>query len=226
VRLRSQRKEVPARPKDIEADFWPLYERCKPFTMTSEERMYALWQTCMYVTAAGVPGDFVECGVWKGGSSMLAALSLPDRRLWLYDTFEGMPDPSDHDVDLDGRSMSADWESYQRDPVIRADSPLEEVRRNLGATGHTDVRLVRGLVEDTIPADAPDHIAILRLDTDWYESTRHELEHLWPRLAAGGVLIVDDYGHWQGARQAVDEYFGGRVLLQRIDYTGRLAIKP
>jgi hypothetical protein len=88
---------------------------------------------------------------------------------------------------------------------------------------------VRGKVEDTLPAQAPEQIALLRLDTDWYESTRHELEHLYPRLVSGGVLIIDDYGYWQGARQATDEYFAGRgihLLLNRIDITGRIAIKP
>ena len=79
----------------------------------------------------------------------------------------------------------------------------------LHGTGYPPERIhfVRGPVEETLPAGAPDEIALLRLDTDWYESTRHELEHLYPRLAAGGVLLVDDYGHWEGARKAVDEYF-------------------
>ena len=72
----------------------------------------------------------------------------------------------------------------------------------------------------------PERIALLRIDTDWYESTRHELVHLYPRLSPGGVLIIDDYGHWQGARKAVDEYFQAGLFLNHIDYTGRLAIKP
>ena len=90
------------------------------------------------------------------------------------------------------------------------------------------VEFVQGRVENTLPAAAPPEIALLRLDTDWYESTRHELEHLYPRLVDGGVLIVDDYGYWQGARQAVDEYFGETgeaILLNRIDDTGRIAVK-
>jgi hypothetical protein len=90
------------------------------------------------------------------------------------------------------------------------------------------MHFVKGKVEDTIPASTPDRIAILRLDTDWYASTRHELEHLYPLLAPGGVLIIDDYGHWEGCRQAVDEYFASRnlqVLLNRVDYTGRIAVK-
>jgi len=108
---------------------------------------------------------------------------------------------------------------------------LEEVRHNLSNVGYPDdrIKLVKGLVEATLPNKAPSKIALLRLDTDWYESTRHELIHLYPRLAQRGVLIIDDYGHWEGAQKAVDEYIRDNnlpVLLNRIDYTGRIAIKP
>jgi hypothetical protein len=102
------------------------------------------------------------------------------------------------------------------------------VRFNIAKTQYPFERivLVKGPVEKTRPDTVPESIALLRLDTDWYESTRHELTHLYPRLSSGGVLIVDDYGHWQGSRKAVDEFLGGRLFLSRIDYTGRLAIKP
>ena len=91
---------------------------------------------------------------------------------------------------------------------------------------YPSVEYVQGLVEDTIPDQAPDRIALLRLDTDWYESTRHELEHLSPRLATERVLIIDDYGRWEGARATVNEYFANEpVLMNRIDYTGRLILK-
>jgi O-methyltransferase len=83
-------------------------------------------------------------------------------------------------------------------------------------------------VEDTIPASVPEQIALLRLDTDWYESTKCELEILFPRLVKGGVIIIDDYGCWQGARKAVDEYFNKNniaILLNRMDDTGRIGIK-
>lgn len=91
-----------------------------------------------------------------------------------------------------------------------------------------NVHLVKGKVEDTIPKILPSQIALLRLDTDWYESTRHELIHLYPNLVKNGVLIIDDYGHWRGSKQATDEYFDGfapKPFLQRVDYTGRLSIK-
>jgi len=223
-------------PPDFEPEFIALHERCAPATMTSIERMYALYQAVLHVHAARIPGDVVECGVWRGGSAMLAALALDslgdrERNVWLYDTFEGMPPPAEVDRSFAGEPAAALLGRTDiAGELTRAVASLDEVRANLATTGYPSQRLhfVEGMVEDTIPAVAPEQISILRLDTDWYESTRHELEHLWPRLSPGGVLIVDDYGHWQGARRAVDEFFAavGPVLLQRIDYTGRLALKP
>jgi O-methyltransferase len=112
-----------------------------------------------------------------------------------------------------------------------ADAPLEQVKEVLLATGYpkNKIHFVPGKVEDTVPGSAPDAISLLRLDTDWYESTKHELVHLFPRLARAGVIIIDDYGHWRGSRQACDEYFAENrvpLLLNRIDYTGRIALKP
>jgi hypothetical protein len=223
---------------DLEPEFAGVLAQCAPYTMTSTERMYALWQGVRHVVDQGVEGDVVECGVWRGGSSMLAARALLDREsrdrtLWLFDTFEGMSEPSARDVDaISGHRMEDEWETHkgrEDDPVFAYGS-LDEVRRNMASTTYPPegLRFVKGKVEDTIPAEGPERIALLRLDTDWYESTRHELEHFWDRLQSGGVLIIDDYGHWAGAREAVDEFFLGRAdapLLSRIDYTGRIGVK-
>ena len=107
---------------------------------------------------------------------------------------------------------------------------LDDVRAGMAETGYPAERVHfhPGPVEDTIPAAAPDAIAILRLDTDWYGSTRHELEHLYDRVPSGGVLILDDYGFWQGARDAVEEFLdrtGARLLLAPMA-SGRIAVKP
>src|SRR5262249_25761216 len=128
----------------------------------------------------------------------------------------------------DGKSAHDMLAGAAKDELIWCYSGLDEVASNMRSTGYPDdlVHLVKGKVEETIPGAAPAQIAVLRLDTDWYESTRHELEHLYPRLAPGGVLIIDDYGYWAGARKAVDEYFQGSLFLSRIDGTGRIAIKP
>jgi O-methyltransferase len=223
---------------DFEEGFATLYQRCAAATMTSAERMYGLWQAVLYVESLAVAGDIVECGVWRGGSSMLAALTLlsagqRDRGLYLYDTFSGMPDPGERDVAFDGYDAPANWPQVKDDKAsdVLAYADLETVRRNLASTGYPAARVafVQGKVEDTIPGMVPQEISLLRLDTDWYQSTKHELEHLYPRLQRGGVLIVDDYGHWKGSRDAVDEYFTAnppRPLLQRLDYTGRMGLKP
>jgi O-methyltransferase len=222
---------------DLDVAFMPILRQCHPATMTSVERLYALYKAVEYLAAAPVAGDFVECGVWRGGSMMCAALTLlraadTSRRLYLYDTFEGMTPPDRRDVDIDGRAAIDRMAAEQRsqNSSIWAYAPLEAVDRNMASTGYPRDRItyVPGLVEETIPATIPEVIALLRLDTDWYASTRHELEHLFPRLARGGVIIIDDYGHWQGARQAVDEYFAAcdvKVLLNRIDYTGRIGVR-
>ena len=222
-------------PADFDAATAAICTAVAPFTMTSPERIAALVEAVRYVVRHRIPGDIVECGVWRGGSMMAAARTLLDldaeRRLQLFDTFDGMSPPTAVDRDRSGASAAALLAAS--DPStssVWARSPLDEVRRNLLATGYPAdrVRFVVGRVEDTLPDQAPESIAILRLDTDWYASTRHELVHLFPRLAVGGVLLIDDYGHWQGARQAVDEYLaetGARLFLQRIDVTGRLAIK-
>lgn len=222
---------------DLEPAFGDLHARCAPYTMTTVERMNALWAALRHLDARGVAGDVVECGVWRGGSSMLAALTLlqlgdQERRLHLYDTFEGMSEPTEHDVSVGGLRVADDWQaisSHRDDPVV-AYASLEEVRRNMASTGFPAARIdyVQGKVEETIPGHAPERIALLRLDTDWYESTKHELEQLWPRLVPGGVLIIDDYGDWIGARRAVDEFFAERAdapLLNRVDATGRIAVK-
>ena len=207
-----------------------VLRRVLPYTMTSPARIVALCAAVRHVEANNIPGAFVECGVWKGGSSMAAALTFTaPRPLFLFDTFEGMVAPTEHDRRAtNGRPASGFYAEADKDSKIWCYSPLEEVKRNMDSTGYPpdQVTYVKGKVEDTVPAGAPERIAILRLDTDWYESTRHELEHLYPRLSPGGVLIIDDYGYWTGARKAVDEYFGGSLFLSRIDESGRVAIKP
>ena len=222
---------------DFDPEFWPLYYQCRPFTMTSPERLYALYKAVNYAILRGIAGDFVECGVWRGGSAMMMVLTLlrhgvRDRRIFLYDTFEGMSAPTEKDQDRTGRPADQLLAESDRSDAagIWCISPLEEVQSNLAGTGYPmeNIRLVRGKVEDTVPSVAPSSISVLRLDTDWYESTRHELIHLYPLLAQGGVLIIDDYGFWQGARRAVDEYFqepGRGILLNRIDATGRIAVR-
>lgn len=221
-----------------EAEFIELYKLCSPYTMTSIERMYSLYKATLYVLNNDIKGDFVECGVWRGGSPMLIAKMLAnrnirDRKIYLYDTFEGMSAPTENDVNFRGKDAASLMEQSadQKETSVWCLADLREVTRNMGLTGYPadNIIYVQGKVEDTIPSTVPSNpIALLRLDTDWYESTWHELVHLYPRLTNKGVLIIDDYGHWEGCRKAVDEYFEKEkvgMLLNRIDYTGRIGVK-
>jgi hypothetical protein len=222
-------------PQDFTAAEIAVINAVRPFTMTASERIVSLLRAIDYLCASGIEGDIVECGVWKGGSMMAAALALKanldtSRMLHLFDTYEGMPPPSDVDRDFLGNSAADQLQRQTKDAPVWARAQYDEVAQNMRATGYPmeRVRMVKGLVEDTIPKHAPETIALLRLDTDWYESTKHEMEHLYPRLVPGGVLILDDYGHWQGARLAVDEYLkahGVQLLLCRVDMAARIAVK-
>lgn len=226
----------PPRVHDMDRAFFPILEKCHALSMTSMEAKYALYGAVNYVIDSDVPGDLVECGVWKGGSCLLMAETMvgrgkTDRRIYLYDTFAGMPEPEDVDVRAStGAKAHAKWRALQRDDHNEwCYSPLDEVKANLAQTDYPQDQFVfvPGKVEETIPGRIPDKIAILRLDTDWYESTRHELVHLFPRISRGGILIIDDYGAFDGSRRAVDEYLeekGIKLFLQRLDFTARLAV--
>lgn len=222
---------------DMETPFHELYHETRRHSMVGVDGMYALYKAVEYVAANRIEGAVVECGVWRGGSMMLAALTLQamgdvGRDLYLYDTFAGMSAPSVRDRDIaTGRSVLDKWLRSEKGSVNTwCYSPLEEVAQNLATTGYPADRIqfVKGKVEDTIPATIPGQIAVLRLDTDWYESTYHELRFLFPRLVVGGVLIVDDYTQWTGAREATTQYLreaGVRILLNRIPRGGCIAVK-
>jgi O-methyltransferase len=192
------------------------------FTKSSAAR-FAAWRHCLEaIDRDRIAGDVVEAGVWRGGNIILARLLSPLRTCWLYDTFDGMTEPTLHDRKPNGFLA---LESYRQKKATRkwARVPLEQVIGYFDDCGVLDrerLRFVVGPVEQTLlePRNAPERIALLRLDTDWHASTKVELEVLYPRLAAGGFLIVDDYFHWMGCRKAVDDYFRGiHFVPERID---------
>jgi hypothetical protein len=206
--------------------------------MTSSERLWSLLRAVDYVVGQPVEGDFVECGVWRGGSVMAMArrlreLDAADRTLWLYDTYEGMTPPTAEDVEATSGTTAQqllDTTEVGDGNNVWCVAGIDDVRTNVTSTGYPTelLRFIAGDVAVTLNESVPDRIALLRLDTDWYESTRVGLEVLYPRLAIGGVCILDDYGHWQGARKAVDDYFeqqGFRPLMNPIDFSGRIFLK-
>lgn len=224
-------------PADFDKDVVDTFNRVKPYTMTTPERIASLCNAVKYLVDNKIEGDFVECGVWRGGSTMAAIDTLlkagdKNREIYLYDTFDGMSEPTEADKALGGTAADVMLEQSDKNVAtsVWCYSALEEVQQNVGGLNYPKgkVHFVKGKVEDSIPQTLPGKIALLRLDTDWYESTAHELKHLYPLLVPGGVIIIDDYGHWEGARKAVDEYIADNklpLLLNRIDYTGRIGIK-
>jgi O-methyltransferase len=223
-------EDYPVPDVDRDAVFTRIFEEAREYTMTGKEAMFALYEAVRYVCSRKIPGDFVECGVWRGGSALVAALTMRElgdqRPLHLYDTFEGMTAPTGADVDYEG-GRAADYIDQYADETGWCYAGEDDVRHVFDSRGLGEwVRLVKGDVLQTLQAERPSTISLLRLDTDWYESTKLELELLYPAISPGGVLIVDDYGHWEGARTAVEEYFadGGRPLLNRINHTVRLAV--
>lgn len=228
-------KAGPQFPADYDDEAKDIIRAVKPYTMTSPERLNAFVLATRHIVRHGIPGDIVECGVWRGGSMQACAktlLSLDEtgRDLYLFDTYEGMTPPTAEDLRRDGRPARELLDAQGKDRPIWAVASLEDVQAGFENVPYPKDRIhyVRGKVEDTVPEQAPERISILRLDTDWYASTRHELRHLYSRLVSGGVLLIDDYGYWQGSRQAVDEFLeetGEQLLLLRMD-EGRIAVKP
>ena len=207
------------------------------YSMTSLTRRWALIQAIKYVHTKKLEGDFVECGVWKGGN-LIIFKSLNEnlkinKKIYGYDTFEGMSQPSDHDIDYSGKPAKNEWEKNINKNLnysFNCYAGIEEVNNNLKKNFKNidDIILVKGKVENTLTKNEnlPKKISILRLDTDWYESTKFGLEILYPKVSNGGILIIDDYGFWKGAQKAVDEYFKDQhVWMHYVDYSCRLIIK-
>lgn len=236
-RIAIQQNEAPV---ELSPQELKLVERIRndELSMTSIQRLWATLMACKHVVSQNIAGDFVECGVWRGGNALIAAALFDmykvTKNIFLFDTFEGMTIPTEKDVKA-SNSQSAMNEYLRSQRETHNDwcyASLDDVKNNFSKFGLMNERVVfvKGDVCETLNSaeNLPEKISVLRLDTDWYESTKRELEVLYPRVSAGGVLIIDDYGHWAGAKRAVDEYFaqnGNRPFLQYIDYTGRLAVK-
>jgi|LakMenE01Jun11ns_1017448.scaffolds.fasta_scaffold9741419_1 hypothetical protein len=209
-----------------------IFLECRDRTMTSPNSISNLISAVDYLDAEKIEGAFVECGVWRGGSTLafcLATLSmdLSRREVFLYDTFEGFTETSSEDFQItDGRSAS---DLFNIDKNYICSASLRDVKDGIEKSGYPShlINYVVGDVLQTIPKTLPKSIALLRLDTDYFDSTLHELQHLFPLVSSGGVVIIDDYDHWNGSRKACDEYFKSKnenVLLMRME-SGRMFVK-
>lgn len=198
-----------------------LYQKVEPFTMVSGRGTIFTHRVTKYIDSHNIPGDIVECGVYRGGQIMCAALTHQrPRHFWLYDTFTGMSEPGPHDIRKGKHATElTKWKKHTvSHGWCRAD--YDEVRQNLlTVMKPTDFTMIKGDVCVTLQQGPwPEQIAFLRLDTDWYDSTRAELEILYPKVVPGGFVIFDDYHSWDGAKKAVDEYFGNLQI--KIDTSG------
>ena len=203
------------------------------YSMASWERLYANINSIKYLVNSQIEGAIVECGVWRGGSmlTMLETLkqySVINRDIYLYDTFTGMSTPSKEDGIFAHEKFKGLQTGEDKSNWCCAD--LNDVKSTINLSEYPNEKLhyVKGKIEDTVPGTIPDEISLLRLDMDWYSPTIHALTYLYPKVQSGGVIILDDYGHWDGCKQAVDRFVEENdvnLLLNRIDYTGRIAIK-
>jgi O-methyltransferase len=209
----------------------------KNLTMVSFERLVATLMSCKHAILNSIEGDFVECGVWRGGNAIVAAEMIrlygSNKHVYLYDTFTGMTEPTKLDVDLHGTDAINEFNASKRagyNAMYYASLDDVQEQFRLRHLLNSNIHFIQGDVNQTLASNKliPSKISMLRLDTDWYESTKVELQVLYPKLSVGGCLIIDDYGIWQGSRKAVDEYFAEykpKPFLQYIDNTGRLSIK-
>lgn len=198
----------------------------KPYTKSTPARLESMGNALCAIDEDAVPGDVVECGVWRGGNIMLARIMSPQRKCWLYDTFDGMTVP-DAKLDIKRSGERAiDRYNAKKAGGIKWDAiSLGEVREGFNKLGLIDkCNFVIGPIEETVcNAVSPKSISILRLDVDWYAPTKAALEALYPLVSEYGFLIVDDYGHWMGCQKAVDEFFGERAPLHfDVDYSCRV----
>jgi len=189
-----------------------------------------MFRNCWYI---GIDYSALDATPDAIGSAMVIARTLlkmgqADRKIFLYDTFQGMTEATEKDYQINDGSPAVNSPAMKQRNWCFAS--IEDVRKNLFSTAYLkeNIIFVKGKIENTIPSTIPSVIALLRLDTDWYESTFHELVYLFPLLETYGVLIIDDYGFWAGARNAVNEYISKNnihILLNGIDRESIIGIK-
>ena len=216
-----------------------IFKDISGLTMTGPDRVFALMKSIEFIKQKNVKGDFVECGVWRGGNLIIFQKYIDKfklkKKIYAYDTFEGMSEPETIDKTYDEKkaiyllSRLKNRNIKKKNNILLAYSPKNDVIKNFkNFTGSDNLKCIKGKVENTlkIKKNLPKKIAILRLDTDWYKSTKIELEKLYPLVQKNGIIIIDDYGYWKGARKAVDEYFRKKkTVIFKIDFTGRMLIK-
>ena len=193
----------------------------QPYTMITYPRLSKLYEKATYLERKKINGSFVECGVCKGGSAGIitsVAKHNKNRHIWLFDSWQGLPEPSQDDI-------SYRREKGQKGLCLGYEENVKELLFKKLKLSDNNIHLVKGWFNDTIPPHKKDigKIALLHLDCDWYESVKFCLEELYDNVVKDGFIFIDDYGHWEGCKRAVDEFIQERNLgieLIKIDYTG------
>ena len=215
-----------------------ILNNIKDYTMTSIPSQWSLIQSINHVIRNNVEGSFVECGIFRGGNVILMSKLLEahkvEKKIFAYDTFQGMPLPGKDDLDLRGNNSVnkfLELKNSENEGSQWCYCNIEDVKSNIKKFNINylkNINFIKGKVEETLldVKNLPKKISLLRLDTDFYSSTKTELNILYPLLSKKGVLIIDDYGHFKGAKKAVDEFFDiNRIWLHRVDYSTRIYIK-
>jgi len=196
-----------------------ILDKCRNYTMTSYERQIQTLMSVETITKNNINGDIIEIGVWRGGIIMiilykLLQLGITDRKVHLYDTFSGMTESSDKDIDRFGNIP--DYKA----PGINCFASYDDVYNNIGQVGYPMENIIFhiGDIREIDVITIPKNIALLRLDNDWYELYKFELPLFEPNVSDGGIITIDDYSFWNGCKLAVDQYIEGKnVVLETID---------
>lgn len=205
-------------------EFDATFRRIRSISMVSHARLHSLHESVRYVVRNNIPGDIVECGVARGGSAAVMALALQclraQRRMWLFDTFSGLPEPTAADPDY----------AIARNYTGLYGTAADEIRASFVRLGiATDnIEFVPGLFQQTLASSRVSQIAVLHVDGDWYESVKTTMEAFYDRVSPLGIIQFDDYGHWLGANKAINEFMSQRAIkvpLEYIDFSGRRMIK-
>ncbi len=214
-----------------------LFRKIYPYTMVGYLRLSNIYELSKNIEENKINGAFVECGVWKGGCAaimgFIADKSKSQRKIWLFDSFEGLPEPTEKDGLL-AKKYAADKMGGKLESIDKCVGPIEDVKKiffDILKIKSENIVIKKGWFQDTLPKmkEKIGPISILRIDGDWYESTKCCLDNLYNIVISGGYIIIDDYGYWEGARKALDEFFTERKInpdLVKIDYTGIYFKKP
>lgn len=209
--FQSSRNMAPATAITVPAswDDASLWEKVKPYTFHGEEKLANLRKLAIQVRNSGIEGDIVECGTFRGGSSAILGTTLSaEQHLWLYDSFQGMPDVSEHDGQ-DARQYVGQGIATEQDVI--------EILSSLDIHGEK-YTIRKGWFQETFQQQLPERVAFLHCDADWYDSVMLVLETFYPRVVEGGCIVLDDFGYWEGCREAFYAFcckHGVRPLLER-----------